>query len=201
MEHCNNSLQCFFSGKVFNEVMDGGKEMKLVIRPEKQEDFQDIEQLILDAFEKEEVSDHQEHILVQKIRQTDAYVNALSLVALLNDELVGHLVLSKIFIQHAHHQTKAFALAPVAVKRGYENRGIGTTLIKKALIDAESYDEQVVIVLGHADYYPRFGFEAASKWGVKAPFEVPDDVFMLYPLHQQQLTDLEGLVVYSEAFQ
>jgi len=73
-------------------------------------------------------------------------------------------------------------------------------LINEGLEQAKAAGYPSVIVLGHADYYPRFGFKSASLWGIQAPFDVPDEAFMALELTPGALKDVSGVVQYSEAF-
>ncbi|WP_262429174.1 GNAT family N-acetyltransferase [Paratissierella segnis] len=92
------------------------------------------------------------------------------------------------------------ALAPVSVLPEYQDRGIGTNLINKSINIAKKLGYKSVIVLGHENYYPRFGFKPASKWGIKAPFDVPDESFMALELNDGSLDGVTGTVVYAKEF-
>lgn len=92
------------------------------------------------------------------------------------------------------------ALAPVSVAPEYQKKGIGSQLIRTALKNAKDLGYCSVIVLGHKDFYPKFGFKPASLWNIQAPFEVPDDVFMALELTDHSLEKVQGVVHYSKAF-
>src|SRR5699024_9325866 len=93
----------------------------------------------------------------------------------------------------------ALALGPCAVLPGVQGRGGGSAVIRAALEAARAQGERLVVVLGHADYYPRFGFTAASAAGVIAPFDVPDEAFRVLAL-DPGLPVPRGEVVYPPAF-
>ncbi|KIN51970.1 hypothetical protein B4146_2298 [Bacillus subtilis] len=123
------------------------------------------------------------------------------MVALNQDkDIVGHVLLSKIKIIDGDNTVDSLALAPVSVAPDYQKKGIGSKLIRTALKNAIELGYRSVIVLGHKDYYPRFGFKPASLWNIKAPFEVPDEVFMALELADNSLEDVQGIVNYSKAF-
>lgn len=123
------------------------------------------------------------------------------MVALNQDkDIVGHVLLSKIKIIDDDNTVDSLALAPVSVAPDYQKKGIGSKLIRTALKNAIELGYRSVIVLGHKDYYPRFGFKPASLWNIKAPFEVPDEVFMALELADNSLEDVQGIVNYSKAF-
>ena len=95
---------------------------------------------------------------------------------------------------------ETLALAPLAVAPAYQKKGIGGRLIGQGLAAAKELGFSSVIVLGHSGYYPRFGFQKASKWGIKCPFEVPDEVFMALELTPRALSGHAGTVQYPSEF-
>ncbi|MES5893305.1 MULTISPECIES: N-acetyltransferase [Bacillus cereus group] len=171
----------------------------VTIREEQQNDYSKTEEVVKQAFLNEEFSDKKEHELVKRIRECDAFVPALSIVAV-DEEIVGHIMLSKITIEQDGTSVESLALAPVSVARGHQKKGIGGKLIASALEKAEELGYGSVVVLGHPEYYPKFGFKKASEWNIKAPFEVPDEVFMVMELRENTLQGVEGIVQYSSAF-
>lgn len=175
--------------------------MDILIRPERFEEYHITEEVIEKAFLDEEYSDQKEHFLVNRIRQSDAFIPELSLVAVNpNKEIIGHILLSKITIVNGDNIADSLALAPVCVAPEHQKRGIGSQLIQEAIKMAKELGHQSVIVLGHKDYYPKFGFKQASSWNIRAPFEVPSEVFMALELAENSLQNVQGVVQYSEAF-
>lgn len=101
------------------------------IRTARNEDYKEIQHVVQRAFENEEMSDHNEHHLVIKIKDSDAYIPELSLVAIEEfGKIVGHIMLSKITINNDEEHIESLALAPVSVLPEFQNRGIGSILIK-----------------------------------------------------------------------
>ncbi|NEU31740.1 N-acetyltransferase [bacterium LRH843] len=154
------------------------------------------------AFVNMEFSDKKEHELVSRIRKSEAFIPELSLVAINNDnhEIVGHILLSKIKIMNDDQFAESLALAPVSVLPEHQNKGIGKLLIFEGLIKAKEKGYNSVVVMGHPDYYPKFGFEKASKWGIRAPFEVPEEAFMALELRKNALARVSGIVEYPSIF-
>lgn len=109
-------------------------------------------------------------------------------------------MLSKIKIEQDGTSEESLALAPVSVARGHQKKGIGGKLIVAALEKAKELGYGSVVVLGHPEYYPKFGFKKAIEWNIKAPFEVPEEVFMVIELTENALESVEGVVQYSSAF-
>ncbi|PGK37531.1 GNAT family N-acetyltransferase [Bacillus anthracis] len=171
----------------------------VTIRQEQKNDYRKTEEVVKEAFLHEEFSDKKEHELVRRIRECDVFIPELSIVAI-DEEIVGHIMLSKITIEQDGTSEESLALAPVSVARGHQKKGIGGKLIAYALEKAKDLGYGSVVVLGHSEYYPKFGFKKASEWNIKAPFEVPEEVFMVKELTENSLRGVEGIVQYSSAF-
>lgn len=176
--------------------------MTITIRQEQIEDYAITEKVVKRAFEGMELSDQKEHELVARIRRAEVFIPELSLVAVHNEstEIVGHILLSKIKIVHQGQSVESLALAPVSVLPGYQREGVGTRLMHEALKKAKVLGYKSVIVMGHPEYYPKFGFKKASLWGINPPFEVPDEVFMALELEQDALDNVSGVVEYPSVF-
>ena len=176
--------------------------MNLIIRQEQVEDYKSTENVVKLAFANAEHSDKKEHKLVSRIRKFNAFIPKLSLVATNNDnnEILGHILLSKIKIVRDNQIAESLALAPISVLPEYQNKGIGGLLITEALKEAKELGFNSVVVLGHPEYYPKFGFKKASLWKIEAPFEVPDEAFMAIELTENTLNRVSGVVEYPSVF-
>lgn len=176
--------------------------MNISIRQEQIEDYAITKNVVKNAFEGMEFSDQKEHELVARIRRAEEFIPELSLVAVhkKSTEIVGHILLSKIKIVNQEQSVESLALAPVSVLPKYQKEGIGTCLIHEALKKAKVLGYKSVIVMGHPDYYPKFGFKKASLWGINPPFEVADEVFMALELEQDALDNVSGVVEYPSVF-
>lgn len=135
--------------------------MNISIRIEIVDDYEITDKVVKSAFANMEFSDKKEHILVSRIRKSDEFIPELSLVAIDEDnqEIVGHILLSKININNDHQSAESLALAPVSVLPNYQNKGIGKLMIYDALQKAKKLGYTSVVVLGHPEYYPKFGFK------------------------------------------
>jgi len=176
--------------------------MNIKIEQEQVEDYELTEAVVKSAFENAAYSDKKEQKLVSRIRESDAFIPKLSLVA--RDEehnkILGHILLSKITIGNDTQIVESLALAPVSVLPEYQGRGIGKLLITEALKEAKKLRIGSVVVLGHPEYYPKFGFKKASLWGITAPFEVPAEAFMVIELSENALNNVSGMVEYPSVF-
>lgn len=174
--------------------------MKIIIRQETAKDFPYVFELIKDAFKTEPFSDFTEQFLVERLRKSNAFIPELSMVAELEGEIIGHILLTKIKINTTNESFNSLALAPVSVKPAYQNKGIGGQLILQAHAKAIELGYKSVVLLGHQDYYPRFGYKKASKFGIKLPFDVPDENCMAIELVENGLAGVSGTVEYSKEF-
>jgi putative acetyltransferase len=165
------------------------------IRPERPEDIASIDEINRLAFGGEE-----EAKLIKAIRGSDYFIPELSLVAVEDDRIVGHILFSPVTIESSESSVTALALAPMAVVPECQNKGIGTDLVKHGLKVCKKLEYTIVIVVGHPEYYPRFGFSPAREYGLEAPFKVPDDVFMALELVPGALKNVRGMVKYNPAF-
>lgn len=176
--------------------------MNFVIRQEQIKDYSETEKVVELAFANAEHSDGTEHTLVARLRKSDAFVPELSIVAINehNSSIIGHILLTKINIVSDNQTAESLALAPLSVLPEYQRKGVGKQLIHEALDKAKELGYHSVVVLGHPEYYPKFGFKKASLWGIKAPFEVPDEALMAIELYENALDNVSGVIEYSSAF-
>lgn len=174
--------------------------MKYLLRQEKVSDHAEVESLIKEAFADVELSDHREHDLVTRLRKSPSFVPALSIVAESEGKIVGHILFTRIKIEHEDESHEALALAPVSVLPDHQGRGIGAALIKEGHKVAQRLGFKASVLLGHETYYPRFGYERASTFGISLPFEVPDENVMAFALQEGALIHMRGTVEYDAAF-
>lgn len=108
--------------------------------------------------------------------------------------------MTKIRIVNQSEESASLALAPVSVTPEYQRKGIGSTLIREAIQRACELGYKSIIVLGHKDYYPNFGFKRADLWEISAPFPVSSESFMALELKEGALQHVHGTVVYPKEF-
>ena len=125
----------------------------------------------------------------------------LSLLAVDENEPVGHILFSPATIESETDTIRGMALAPMAVLRDRQCEGIGSALVREGLERLQHSSCPYIIVLGHPEFYPRFGFEPASSHGVKCQWEgVPDEAFMLAILDQDLMSGITGTARYRPEF-
>jgi len=166
----------------------------MIIRREKPEDISDIHALNEQSF-----GQPQEANIIDKLR--DKCEGLLSLVAIEDDKIVGHILFSPAVIEGEHGVIKGMGLAPLAVLPEMQHQGIGTQLIKAGIQNLRNTQCPFIIVLGHPEYYPRFGFEKASLYGIKCQWEgIPDEAFMILWLDKSLMRQVSGLAKYRDEF-
>lgn len=170
-------------------------DMNIEIRPERDSDFSGICELIRTAFEFAEHTDGDEHNLVGRIRKTPEYILELSLVALCGGRIVGYIMFSRIKIGGSD----AVAPAPLAVAADMRKRGIGRRLIEAGHAIAREMGFSCAVVLGEPSFYSASGYVPASDYGISAPFNIPEEYYMVCPLHPAASIP-SGTVSYSAAF-
>jgi putative acetyltransferase len=125
----------------------------------------------------------------------------LSLVAERDGGIVGHILFTPVEIDAAAGVLRGYGLAPVAVRTAWQRRGIGSALVAEGVRRLRDAGVPYLIVLGHPEYYPRFGFEPASRHGVRCQWPgVPDEAFMLLVLDPVVTTQLAGIARYRPEF-
>jgi putative acetyltransferase len=163
------------------------------IRKEQPLDIGAIREVNLRAFGRKLEAD-----LVEKLRHNCSDV--LSLVAIEQNEVVGHVLFSPAIIENGDRAVKGMGLAPLSVLPQYQRQGIGSELIRTGIAILNDRRCPFVIVLGHAEYYPRFGFEPASRHLIRSEWKVPDEAFMILVLNESEMQGVSGVAKYRPEF-
>lgn len=164
------------------------------IREEASEDREAIRLVNDQAFGRPE-----EGRIIDKIRK--ACKEVISLVAVSDNKITGHIFFSPVKIESNGRAITGMGLGPMAVLPEFQNQGIGNLLIREGIRRIKEADCPFIIVLGHEHYYPRFGFESASKYGLKPQWEgVPDKAFMVMISNKSAISGFTGVVTYRNEF-
>ena len=163
--------------------------MLIEIREERPDDIAAVRDLNKRAFGQD-----QESNIVDALRNNRAAL--LSLVATVDDRVVGHIMYSPLSVDDVN----GAALGPMAVIPEHQRQGIGSKLVEAGNRKLKDAGCPFIIVVGHVDYYPRFGFTPASEHGIKCEWDVPNDVFMLLVLEQAKMESVSGLATYRHEF-
>ena len=167
----------------------------MLILQEHAEDYSQVYKLITAAFETAEHADGSEQDLAAALRQSDAFIPSLSLVAEIDGELAGHILFTKARVGNR----EVLALAPLSVLPKYQRQGVGTALIAEGHRIAQKLGYPYSLVLGCETYYPQAGYLPAERLGVEAPDGFPPQNFMAIQL-LEDAEPLCGAVVYAEEF-
>lgn len=170
--------------------------MEIRIRKENENDYKTIYDLVKLAFQNEPHSDGDEQDLVEKLRTGDSYIPELSLVAECNGEIVGHIMFTKAKIE----ENVVLVLAPLAIIPEYQRKGIGGKLIEEGHKIAKNMGYTAIFLTGHSEYYPKFGYERASEYGISLSIEVPDNCFLVHELKKDSLNNLKGVLKFAKEF-
>lgn len=167
--------------------------MALTIREERPGDRASVRHVNEAAFGQPDEAD-----LVERLAADGAVL--LSLVAETDGEIVGHILFSRAEIRGDQQSHAAVALAPMAVLPAHQDRGVGSALVSEGVARLKDAGHRRVIVLGHPDYYPRFGFEPAERYGIRCPIDAPPEAFMALALAPGALDGCAGTMRWAEAF-
>ena len=168
----------------------------LTIRQENKNDYEEVYNVIKTAFETAEHSDGNEQDLVVALRKSDNFIPELSLVAVMNNKIVGYILFTKIKIG----KQEEIAIAPLGVLPEYQKQGIGSALIREKQKKAKELGYHYSVVLGSDKYYTKFGYIPAKEYGIVAPFDVPDENFMAIKLNDIDI-EIKGMVQYAKEFE
>jgi putative acetyltransferase len=166
----------------------------ITIRPEKPEDIPSVRIINERAFGQPAEAD-----IVDRLRQNCP--EALSLVAEDEGYIVGHILFTQVMVETDEKSIQGMGLAPMAVLPERQREGIGSIMVENGLKILQDRSCPFVIVLGHAEYYPRFGFKIASKHGLTSQWDgVPDEAFMVLIFDEITLEGVSGIARYRKEF-
>jgi putative acetyltransferase len=164
----------------------------VLIRPEEERDRAAVDAVNVAAFDR---SDEAELVAALRAQVPDA----ISLVAEEGEAVIGHILFTPVTLG-GHPDLSIMGLAPMAVAPAHQRSGVGSALVRAGLEACRERAAGAVVVLGHAEYYPRFGFVPASRFGIASEYDVPDDVFLILELRPGSLASASGTIRYHAAF-
>jgi len=162
------------------------------VRPEEPADALAIRTVNEAAFESSREAD-----IVEALREKPD--GLVSLVAESEGQVLGHILFSPVSLV-GNSGLSLLGLGPMAVLPTHQRQGIGSALVREGLNQCRKMGCSAVVVLGHPEFYPRFGFVPASRYGISCEYDVPEEVFMLIELQPGSLQGARGKAIYNEAF-
>ncbi len=167
--------------------------MTMAIRKEQDSDKESIWKVNAEAFETEAEAN-----LVNALR--DSGTPFISLLAEADEEIVGHILFTPVELTGDNSGLTLMGLAPMAVRPGFQRKGIGSQLVRAGVENCSIQGYDAIVVLGHPEYYPKFGFVPSVKYGIKSEYDVPDEVFMVLELKENVLKGKSGIIRFHAAF-
>jgi putative acetyltransferase len=165
----------------------------VTIRQETSEDINSIHYVNEQAF-----GQPQEASIITRLRNRGKV--SLSLVAEEESNVIGHVLFSPVTIESAKDSFEAITLAPMAVLPKHQRKGIGSELVTAGIKKCRRLGFEIITVLGHPEFYPRFGFVPAQPLGIGCEFDVPEDAWMLLELKRGALKGRTGTVLFQPEF-
>ncbi len=157
--------------------------MEIIVRNETQKDYRRVEEITREAFaypdriERGGIGCPYEHWMVHELRKRDGILE-LSLVATVNDEIVGHVICSKAEVRQDGNSLPVLNLGPISVRPEYQRLGVGKALINELIIKAKNLGYGAIVFFGRPEYYPQFGFVEASEFSISDSEGYNYDSFM-----------------------
>ena len=157
--------------------------MEIIVRNETQKDYRRVEEITREAFaypdriERGGIGCPYEHWMVHELRKRDGILE-LSLVATVNDEIVGHVICSKAEVRQDGNSLPVLNLGPISVRLEYQRLGVGKALINELIIKAKDLGYGAILFFGRPEYYPQFGFVEASEFSISDSEGYNYDSFM-----------------------
>ena len=168
--------------------------MAIIVRPETPGDVASIRRINESAFQQSAEAD-----LVDRLRA--ACPDALSFVADVDGATVGHILFSPVGVECDGRRVVGQGLAPMAVQPDRQRQGIGSALVRRGLDEIRATGCPFVVVVGHPEYYPRFGFVPASSRGLRSQRDgMPDAAFMIRVFDEDAMAGIAGIARYRDEF-
>lgn len=167
------------------------------IRPENKTDYQAIYDLVLTAFKTAKVSSGDEQNFVGRLRESEAYIPELALVAEEEGRLIGHIMLTRTNIATERGSFFLLLLAPLSVVLDRRGQGVGGGLIETACARARALGHRAVILVGDPAYYRRFGFSPAAAFGIENTNGIPHPFVMARELTPDALSGMKGSITFQ----
>lgn len=164
----------------------------IIIRPEAPQDIDAVTDVVTQAF-----GQSQEATLTKRLRESGD--TTLALVAELDGKIVGHILFSPARID-GHDDVVGAALGPLSVHPDYQKTGVGAALTYAGLAALRHAQVPFSMLLGHVDYYPRFGYQPASELGISSIYGDVGPAFMVIVLDAEQMAGVAGLAHFHDAF-
>ncbi|WP_462258972.1 GNAT family N-acetyltransferase [Vagococcus teuberi] len=167
------------------------------LRTIRNEDYKNVKEVITKAFEQSNHGHNGEATLVETIKELPTYNQELEVVAFVDNDIVGHGLLSEAVVKNDTNDLKGLVLAPLSVVPDYQNQGIGSHVMLELEKRAKETKHAFITILGDPSFYSRFGYVPAKNAHVSCPFDVPSEYLLMKKLKPEMI---EGILFYNRAF-
>jgi predicted N-acetyltransferase YhbS len=175
--------------------------MNIKIRLENEKDYKEVENMTREAFWDLFQPGCDEHLLAHKLRMADVFIPGLDFVAELEDRIIGNIIYSRAKVideKGAEHEVLTFG--PLTVLPPYQRLGVGSALVNHTIKLAGEMGFKAIIIFGHPEFYPRFGFVNAERYHITTPDGTNFEPFMALELYEGALRGIEGRFVEDPVF-
>lgn len=174
---------------------------EIIIRKETTEDYRKTEYMTLRTFWNLHGPGCNEHYLVHKLRESEAYEESLSRVAELDGQIVGSIMYSKAKVVDGDKVHEVITFGPLCVEPTLHNSGVGGRLLEETISLAREKGYAGIIIYGEPEYYPKHGFKTCDNFGITTPDGSNFDAFMAYPLDEEKFSKIHGKFYEDEVFE
>jgi len=167
--------------------------MKMTIRNTDKKEFCQTENLTRDAFWNVYKPGCDEHLVLNKIRKSESYIEELDLIAVDGEKIIGHMISTRAkVVDPDNNGYEVLCVGPICVLPELQKKGIGSKLIKHSILIAGKLGYKGMILFGNPDYYHRFGFKNAKEFGITTKDGQNFEPFMALELKEGSLKDVKG---------
>ena len=175
--------------------------MKIIIRQSKEIDFRETENLTRETFWDLYKPGSDEHLVLHKLREGKGYINELDLVLIAGKKLIGHIICSKARVINSKNEGHTVLCAgPFSIMKKYQKKSYGSLLMEYCIKRSEELNYPAMILFGNPNYYHRFGFVNAEKFGIQTREGMNFDPFMVKELRKDGLKGIQGKFYEDESY-
>jgi len=175
--------------------------METHIQPSTQKDFKITEHITREAFWNVYKPGCDEHLVLNKLRNSKSYIGELDLVAVFENGIVGHIISTKAkVIDSQNNEHEVLCVGPISVIPGLQKNGIGSKLINESIKVANELGYSGMILFGNPEYYHRFGFVNAEKYSITTKDNENFEPFMALELRAESLKNVSGRFFEDDCF-
>ena len=175
--------------------------MNITIRSETEADYRETENITREAFWDLYQPGCDEHLVLHQLRQSDAFIHELDLVACEGDRIIGNIVYTRAMVKDGDQEKEVLCMGPLSVLPEYQHKNVGSFLLRTTISMARKMGFPAVVIFGDPEYYHRFGFVNAEKFGIQTSEGKNMDAFMALDLAGKGLDDVCGKFYEDNAFQ